>query len=251
VLDAPRRGDFVFPGDDHRMVPPTPELIDASPSADTASVSGHLRALLVAVDVAGALVAWTAALVLLHPSESTGAEPVGTWLGIALALVVITVALIAREHLYLSRVCQVRAQEIGGLVRVGVVCAAAALVIGETLSVSLHPGTALAGGLGVVVVLAVFRGAYRAWLRTRRGRGQCTRDIVVVGTNAEALELSRLFIEQPEIGYRVVGAFGNEEEWRAHATPVPWLGTTDQVAGALRRSGSGAVVVASGLSSAA
>jgi exopolysaccharide biosynthesis polyprenyl glycosylphosphotransferase len=249
VLDAPRRGDFAFPGDDPRMVPLPPELIDASPSSDTASVSGHLRALLVAVDVAGALVAWTAALVLLHPSESTGEEPVGTRLGVALALVVITVALIAREHLYLSRVCQVRAQEIGGLVRVGVVCAAAALVIGEVLSVSLHPGTALAGGLCVVVVLAVLRGAYRAWLRTRRGRGQCTRDIVVVGTNAEALELSRLFIEQPEIGYRVVGAFGNEEEWRAHATPVPWLGTTDDVAGALRRSGSGAVVVASGLSS--
>jgi exopolysaccharide biosynthesis polyprenyl glycosylphosphotransferase len=251
VLDAPLRGDFVFPRDDPPAVTPTPQLIDASPSAGTAAESGRLRALLVAIDVAGAVVAWTAALVLLHPSETPGEEAFGTRLGLALALVVVTVALIAREHLYLSRVCQVRAHEIGGLVRVGVVCAAAALVVGETLNVALHPGTAVAGGLCVVVVLAVLRGGYRAWLRACRGRGQCTRDIVVVGTNAEALDLSRLFIEQPEIGYRVVGAFGNEEEWRAHATPVPWLGPTDDAAGALRRSGSGAVVVASALSSAA
>jgi exopolysaccharide biosynthesis polyprenyl glycosylphosphotransferase len=251
VLDAPLRGDFVFPSDDPPAITPTPQLIDASPSAGSAAVSGNLRALLVAIDVAGAVVAWTAALVLLHPSETPGEEAFGTRMGIALALVVVTVALIAREHLYLSRVCQVRAHEIGGLVRVGVVCAAAALVVGETLNVALHPGTAFAGGLCVVVVLAVLRGGYRTWLRACRGRGQCTRDIVVVGTNEEALDLSRLFIEQPEIGYRVVGAFGSEEEWRAHATPVPWLGPTDAAAGALRRSGSGAVVVASGLSSGA
>ena len=214
-------------------------------------MSGHLRALLVAIDVVGAVAAWTAALVLLHPSEASGEEAFGTRLGIAFGLVVVTVALIAREHLYLSRVCQVRAHEIGGLVRVGVVCAAAALVVGETLSVAIHPETAFVGGLCVVVVLAVLRGAYRSWLRACRGRGECTRDIVVVGTNEEALELSRLFIEQPEIGYRVVGAFGSEEEWRAHATSVPWLGPTHDAASALRRSGSGAVLVANGLSSAA
>ncbi len=251
VLDAPLRGDLVSPDDDPRAVAPTPQLVDVSPSVDRASMSGHLRALLVAIDVVGAVVAWTAALVLLHPSEAPGEEAFGTRLGLALALVVVTIALIAREHLYLSRVCQVRAQEIGGLVRVGVVCAAAALVVGETLSVALHPGTAFVGGLCVVVVLAALRGAYRAWLRACRSRGQCTRDIVVIGTNEEALELSRLFIEQPEIGYQVVGAFGSEEEWRAHATSVPWLGPTHDAASVLRRSSSGAVVVASGLSSAA
>jgi exopolysaccharide biosynthesis polyprenyl glycosylphosphotransferase len=171
-------------------------------------------------------------------------------LGLAAALVVVTVALVAREHLYLSRVCQVRANEIGALVRVGALSAVAALVVGGTLDVAVDLGTALVGGLCVVVVLATFRGAYQRGLRSCRARGQCTRDIVLVGTNEEALDLSRLFTDQPEIGYRVQGVFGGEEEWGAHAAPVPWLGPAAAAAPALRRSGSGAVVVASGLSSA-
>ena len=135
--------------------------------------------------------------------------------------------------------------------RVGAVRAAAALVVGETLSVALHPGTAFVGGLCVVVVLAVLRGVVPSLASSLpRPRTVHSCDIVVIGTNEEALELSRLFIEQPEIGTEWWG-FGSEEEWRAHATSVPWLGPTHDAASVLRRSDSGVVVVASGLSSAA
>jgi len=246
-LETPRRADLLTtPSDDARAQSPR---IDGSPVVDRTLAPSRLRTLLVGIDVLGAVAAWTAAVVLLHPADASEAG-LARRLGVASALVVVTIALVAREHLYLSRVCQVRAHELRGLVRVGTMGALAALVIGEAVGVALHPKTALFGGICVVVALAVLRGGYRAWIRARRAHGHCTRDIVVVGTNEEALELVGLFTQQPEIGYRVEGVFGDEAEWGAQGTSVAWLGPTDAAPSALRRSGAGAVVVTGGLPSA-
>jgi exopolysaccharide biosynthesis polyprenyl glycosylphosphotransferase len=245
--DVRSRADLPIAGDESVTVAPLPPLLHASASAGRPWASGHLRALLVAIDVTGAALAWGAVVMVLHPSETASDVPVEARLAVALALVGVTVALVARERLYLSRVCQVRAHEIGGLLRVGVLAGVAALLLGETLGVALHTGTAIAGGVCVVVVLALLRGGYRAWLRACRARGQCTRDVVVLGTNDEALELVHLFTDQPEIGYRVEGVIGDEKEWTARGTPVPWLGGTEHAALVVARRGAGAVVVASAI----
>jgi exopolysaccharide biosynthesis polyprenyl glycosylphosphotransferase len=229
--------------------PRSPQILEPTAAGAVPWAGGHLRGLLVAIDLVGAAVAWGAAVVVLHPSEGADQVAIEARLAIALALVILTVALVAREHLYLSRVCQVRAHEIGGLVRVGALAGLAALAMGEALGVALHGETAVAGAACVVVLLALLRGGYRAWLQACRARGQCARRIVVVGTNDDALDLVHLFTDQPELGYRVEGVVGGEAEWRAHATSVPWLGRTGQAVDAVQRRGAGAVVVASALSS--
>lgn len=103
---------------------------------------------------------------------------------------------------------------------------------------------ALPAGLGAVVA---GRYAGRKWLHARRRRGLCTHRVVVVGTAADALELTTTIQHEPLSGLMVVGACVTGERRRFEQdSMVPVLGTLTDVLPVLTALQADTVVVAKG-----
>ena len=95
-----------------------PEALGSSVSINP---SEHLPALLVALDLLGALLAWVTVLVIGSP----GSWParVGRGVPIALTLSALMLLLIAAQKLYLPRAITIRAVEVAGVGRAAGLCA--------------------------------------------------------------------------------------------------------------------------------
>jgi exopolysaccharide biosynthesis polyprenyl glycosylphosphotransferase len=159
----------------------------------------------------------------------------------------VTLAVMRRSGLYLSRVCALRSAE---AVRVFAASAAGtgASVISEALAGRVHVADLVEMGAVSAVAVLLLRWRFTRWLKTKRAASKYLRTIVMVGTNEDAEGLWALLGAEPELGYRIGGVAG---EPRAGA---PWLGVlacaaTDRI-GALAGDvgASGVMVVASALS---
>ena len=197
----------------------------------------QLRLMLVALDAFALLCAWSAVAFGSHA---------GTFaFGVVAAAVGGGLAVISSLGLYRSKVSSVRAREFSRLVWVGVVVPAFPLALARVTQIPIGWFEVFVGGALSFLFLVVTRSGFDAWLRDRRLHGEFCRNVAIVGTNAEAVELYRLFADHPELGYRVVGFVGPKPTVSLPSDSVH-LGGTDHVGRLLRSAGAGGVIVAAG-----
>ena len=114
-------------------------------------------------------------------------------------------------RLYQARVSSVRSEEISRLVKVAGSAGIVAVIVTQAQD-RLFPVLSPFDGLAIVVMLftmlVIGRAGFDAWLRHRRALGQYCRNIIIVGTGPEALDLAQIIRDHPELGYRVAGLIG-------------------------------------------
>lgn len=212
----------------------------------TPPVAGsNLRRTAIGLDLAAAAVGWSVALRGTGGVEAL-TQPRVVSIVTFLALVLGTVAAVASQRLYLSRVCAIRAVEVSRLARAAVMAAVVALVVPRVTPVVFPTETALLGaGVSFVLLIAV-RSGFRMWLQTGRRNGRFLRPVVVVGANEEAHDLYRLVRDHPETGFIVSGVAGS---WRQGAMDFPRslvrLGVGADLAEDIRQLGASGVLIAS------
>jgi exopolysaccharide biosynthesis polyprenyl glycosylphosphotransferase len=243
ALDRPLLPDEVYLGEVRRDRIEGP-LSEAVPAAGPAPSAG-LRRLLIGLDAVAAVAGWGAGLGLTDGVRApAGSPPVAMGLLVTAALAAITLLFVTGQRLYLSRVCSIRAVEIGRLWRAAAFSAAAALLLPRVAPVDVSLLGALAGGGVTFFALVTARGLYRYWLQAGRREGRFLREMVIVGSNEEAFDLCRLIDDHPELGFRVAGVVGDRDEVLALGYLVPWLGPISRTPTVLEQVGVNGVVIA-------
>jgi exopolysaccharide biosynthesis polyprenyl glycosylphosphotransferase len=224
---------------------PAPKLINETREAPKGS--RRLRVALILGDAVALVAAWPLACWLLPSSNEDLMSR--THMGFLPFMVAITWGLIASNRLYRSRVCSVRAMETAALLRACSLGAIAAYLVAPRLgAASLKPSTIILGQILAFLFVYISRTAYRSALRRARRLGKFTRPVVIIGTGDEAYELLRLMVDEPELGYNVLGVIGRAHEMAERPFSVPYLGPTSDAVRIIRERGaSGAIVGASSL----
>ncbi|HEX2384606.1 MAG TPA: sugar transferase [Acidimicrobiales bacterium] len=227
----------------------TVDVVDTTMGATTALAAGiaeqadvrrpkperALRPLLVFLDAATLFGGWFTAVFVAHR------WPTPLWAGassltVAACATVAGIATAALSRLYRARVCSVRTVEVGLLVRVTVVSAVVAGLVGSSVGVGWSTDFFIVSMIWLFMLLNVERGMFAYWVRSSRGRGRFARPIVIVGANDEGRELYHLLATEPELGYQVVGVIGDPAD-AAVDWPAPWLGDGASAVDALRANG--------------
>lgn len=209
--------------------------------AKVARASSTLRILLLSLDVGGGFLGWLAALewtVPRYAGRGSG-KVILAAAGIALG----TVAVFATQRLYRSRVCASRSAELTALARSSTVVALAVAWLNGTMSLRAPAITGLVGAVTSFGLVAVLRGGYSGWLRHCRVQGHFTRRICLLGSADESLGLLRLMSEHPELGYEVVAAFGDPDDWAGRQSEVPVYRLSSDVARSVLGIGASGVFV--------
>ncbi|MGH9088732.1 MAG: sugar transferase [Acidimicrobiales bacterium] len=135
---------------------------------------------------------------------------------IAPGLVGAAVTLLAMRalHLYRSRRCVRRSEELWRTALASLWGAAAFVVVQAQAG---PPGPqALAGAGTAVVVVGLCRWQYGRFVRARRAHGRHLRGVVLVGASDDAEALRAMLRSEPELGYAVTGLIGDgagEPRW--------------------------------------
>ncbi len=217
-----------------RLLRPRLVVDNAFPRAETR----WLRWLLVGVDTFGIAFGWGAS-VLVGSRAAVGTSMVAFATGL-----IVTIAAIALQRLYLARVSCVRSVELERLAHAAVAGAFAVYGTSGAIGSGVSALDASAAGALTFLLLATGRSFYDAWLKIARSRGRFLRSMVVVGANAEGAHLVRLLDVHPELGFRVRGIIGRAD---GHERPdgVPVVGEVAQVVDAVRSTGATGVMIAS------
>lgn len=224
------------------------ESVGATITETSPGTGSRLRALLVGLDAVGVTGVWALAVLWSSSRHPDAWGRAATQIGFVLIVSAFTVGALAAERLYRSRVCAVRTVEIARLARVAILSGAVAIVVGNALGVHLSTRLTIVAPACMLLTLATLREAYTLWLRACRARGRFARDVVVIGTNDEANELCRLLQTQPELGYRVRGVVGNQDDWNARGSDIPWIDEATAAVAATRRLDAGALVAITAVS---
>ncbi|MBW3643736.1 MAG: sugar transferase [Actinobacteria bacterium] len=200
-----------------------------------------LRRALIALDVAAVAIGWSVALW----ADTTTVQPLMLRMTALVVLVAATVAMLASQRLYLSRVCAIRSVEISGLARASVLAVVAALVLPRALPVELPTETALLGGALAFVLLNVARGGFRTWLHAGRRAGRFLRPVVIVGANDEAYDLFKLVRDHPETGFCIAAVAGPPCGGVTFPDTLPRLPIDRDLATTVYRVGANGVLIAS------
>jgi exopolysaccharide biosynthesis polyprenyl glycosylphosphotransferase len=229
--------DIVFanPPETDEPAPLAPEL-HLAPEVEAESPRSTLRRRLVACDALASLACWIIVLSFTGTPLDWRVGPA------AAALALATLALLASQNLFASRVCQLRSVELTLLARVAVILALAGYFADRFFTDSSEPASWLLGGLVLFTFLAVERGVFSHWLKIKRGEGRHVRPLVIVGSNNECAELVDLILSQPELGYRAVGYVGQSSDKTDDV--IPWLGPIDSLARVLDEQGIDSVLIA-------
>ncbi len=242
------------PVDNRREAPPTkfgaltatPQLVNETTEAPRGS--RRLRLALVMGDVGSLVVAWPIACAVVATNRAEFWTR--SYFGFLPIAVFITWAALASNKLYRSRVCSVRAMETAALLRATSIAGVVQYLIAPRLNAPyLRLRTVVLGQVLSFVFVYLARVTYRSFLRRARGRGRFMRPVVIIGTGDEAYELQRMVVDEPELGYEVLGVIGRAHEVAERPFSVPYLGPTADAVKIIKEKGAtGAIVGASSLS---
>lgn len=155
-----------------------------------------------------------------------------------------TIASCIALRLYQARVSSVRSEEISRLLKVAGAAGIVAVIVTQAQD-RLFPVLSPFDGLAIVVMLftmlVVGRAGFDAWLRHRRSLGQYCRNIIIVGTGPEALDLAQIIRDHPELGYRVAGLIGVDPGELPEG--VTYLGAAASIHDAIDRCGVNGVLM--------
>jgi len=184
--------------------------------------SASLRRRLIAFDIGSVLLGWGLALTLpLLGTVRTNDSRVLWLTAIAAATQLV---LISVQRLHQARVAARRATELSGLTRAALGAGLLLAALSDLQGAHIPVARIIVGGTLSLALLSTCRAIFSSWLRTQRTLGVHSRDLLLVGTNTEALALKQLLDTHPELGYRVTGVTGDADGYAAHAWGVPHLG---------------------------
>ncbi|CAN5744405.1 hypothetical protein BH23ACT10_BH23ACT10_32480 [soil metagenome] len=200
-----------------------------------------LKFRLVLTDIVALVLGWCGVLsirgLMIAARPSFGPYDLG-WVACA---VVLNLALLAAHNLYLARVCTVRAVELQSLGRSVLGTCFALLAIEQLLGVEFALRELWIAGLAAFLALAVGRSAYAGWLRRNRATGRFVRELVIVGADDDAVELTTVMREHPELGFRARGYVG--EPGFAEILGAPHLGSVAQTVAIVDAVGATGVII--------
>ncbi len=202
-----------------------------------------LRTLLFLLDVLAVTLGWV--LTLIVPALLSGdTENLGPLIGGVAVIIAASLVVISWQGLYLARVCGVRAVETVRLGRAAAFSAVVGLLVSPKIGQAIGIEQAVVAMVVTFLLLVTLRGLYGNWLRRSRLQGRFCRPVVIVGTGDEGYELYRLLELHPELGFRVAGVVGPEDDALEWQMDLPWLGEVSDTIAAVQASGSNGVVVA-------
>jgi exopolysaccharide biosynthesis polyprenyl glycosylphosphotransferase len=151
------------------------------------------------------------------------------------------------QGLYLSRVSAVRVVEITRTARAVALLAGIVLLADRvTHRYDWHIRETLVASFVSFFLLCVVRSIYRAWLSGARERGLYCRQIVIIGTDDEAVRLINLFQTHRDLGLTVVGIIGDRAEAARRGFDDMWIGDVDHLEKLLDIAGLSGVVTSTG-----
>jgi exopolysaccharide biosynthesis polyprenyl glycosylphosphotransferase len=222
-----------------------PRLVAVGPEADEDAAgrgSPFLRELLIGLDAASLVIAWTVTELLLRPAGRASIVAIA----VVAAMAAIGVFLFGALGLYRARVCSLRSIEHTRLARACLLLAMAGLA-GVALLHGLVTNKEIALGAVLTLGLVVLtRAGYRNWLAGRRRDGDFLRKVVLVGCGQGSAEIFSLLECHPELGYLPVGVICEPET--AEEYGQRWCGGLDEVVPSLAAAGAtGAIVCTTAL----
>ena len=189
-----------------------------------------LKAGVVAADVVTILAAYTVTTLVVGRWADWSTSEIDDQLRIAAYTLPVWPILFARQQMYAARFLTRLMDELRRVVHVVVVGTVALVLVGWLAGTELTHAWV---GTFLVVALACVtleRFLVRRWFVHRRRTGRSLRDVVIIGTNAEALDLA-LALENPALGYRLVGYVSTDPTATGGIEGLPVLaGTADTVA---------------------
>ena len=162
--------------------------------------------------------------------------------GLTAFVAMLAVCLAAHWDLYLARVNSVRSAELAALFRVSVGIAIGGWLAARAALHGVWWGEAVFASLLAFVLLAATRTVFAVWLKARRKAGHHCRRILLVGRDEASDELLELVVDQPELGYRVVGYVGHADTYADFG--VERVGGYAEVEAAVNEHGANGVIVA-------
>jgi exopolysaccharide biosynthesis polyprenyl glycosylphosphotransferase len=200
---------------------------------------GRLRIALLVGDLTAVAVAW---LVAFAATGVLVSRPVAA-IGLTAFVAVLSACLAAHWGLYLARVSSVRSAELAALFRVSVIGCIGGWLAARAALQGVWWGAAVSASVLAFVFLVALRNAFAVWLKARRKNGHYCRRILLVGRDEASDELLELVLDQPELGYRVVGFVGPSADTYADFA-VERVGTYADVKDAVKQQDANGVIVA-------
>jgi exopolysaccharide biosynthesis polyprenyl glycosylphosphotransferase len=203
---------------------------------------GGLRPRLLVGDLLALLVGWAPQLLAARDSAK---HPLMLAVSTAVAIAA-TLFCMSGVRLYRSSVCALQSSQ---AVRVLVSTMLGTVAFGATLW-ARYPGVAyfpVKDGLMAAIAILAVRWRFARWLTSKRSEGRFLRNVVMIGTNDEAVALWDLLASEPALGYKISAVAGAERP------DAPWAGIPTRPSltglGALARdtSARGILVVGSAL----
>ena len=206
---------------------------DLEPPTDLEQVASQppLRRLLIAVDLMVIAIGWAAAVAVSQSVASVALEP-AMLVPQTLFMLGAGGLVLSASGLYRRRICAIRSAEIARIGRASLALAVTAAVL---LAGSGREAAVVAGLVGVGVwftFLVAERGVFREWIQVRRATGDFGAPVVVVaGTYAAGLSLTRFLTENAVLGFDVLGLIcpAPSDPSSASESSTSWLGTPDQL----------------------
>jgi exopolysaccharide biosynthesis polyprenyl glycosylphosphotransferase len=228
-----------------------PHVVDSAPSARNVRPvvrhrpgdSRRLRHRIVFIDVVAALFSWTTASLTFrwfHRGEI--AQSFALFIIGAFAFSALVVALCFVFQMYRTKVSFVPADE---RLRIFAVSLVASIAAGTTARVETHQFSlvlAIAAFVAFFMSDLIVRAMFRQWLRIQRTHGRFHREILLIGTNDDALAMYDLLRTHPEIGFSIIGVIGDKTQ-AENFDDIAWCGTVDEVIEAVRKTGATGVVI--------
>jgi exopolysaccharide biosynthesis polyprenyl glycosylphosphotransferase len=221
-----------------------PSRAGAGPVAQVDRGRTHLRGYLVASDALAIALAWSITLI---PWPDSG-RPLWQSVALVAAITVLGIGIISVQGLYFARNSAIRTLEMARLLRatllLGILAWLGARAVHIPFGSKWLYGQPVVGTVATFAFLLVTRATYRAMLTSARRSGRYLRDVLLVGTNAEAVAMLRLLSEHVEAGFRVVGVLGDRNQAIANGIGDLYGGEVTDAAKVLSsRHATGAVVI--------
>jgi len=148
-------------------------------------------------------------------------------------------------ELWTARVTANRWIELSKLARAAGISGAGVLVVDRLGRLGTSTKRIVVACVAAWVLTLVWRSVHRSWLAHRRREGRSVRRTIVIGTDARAVELIRLFAIHPEVGVRVTGVIGRRHEAQRAGLAELWLGEQRDAARVLSVTQSETIMVCS------
>jgi exopolysaccharide biosynthesis polyprenyl glycosylphosphotransferase len=212
----------------------------AAREATRIAKQNRLKAILLGGDLLAVALAYLIAATASGFTEDFGWGWTAGLIGLAVA---VAAWAIRAQGLLRARVSVVRTVELTRLARVTALVALGVVLADRMAHVGIKLRVVAFAALLTMILLAVWRSVYRAWISSARARGRFARRMLIVGTDPEARRLIDLFTTHREMGIEVVGVVGDRDEAVSNRLGAMWLGSMDQTTELVDQTGCTGVLI--------